>query len=102
MNNRQAAVIAAASRGTDNRNLEREARVLEFWLDELDRAEAANELPRTLEWITIAVEAIADLELAQGEPVHSLQINGESPVATLASGRTYQFEKDRWMSRGAF
>lgn len=101
MNNRQAALIAAAAGGTDALNLERQTRIYELWLNELDSAEDAKELTRSLDWITRATEAILSLEQSHGEPVVDLDEVRGDPVVRLAGGDRYRFADDRWFAIGS-
>ncbi len=100
MNNRQAALIAATSRGTNDQALDLQVRIFEFWLDEQERAREAQEHPQSIEWVTSAMEAVQNLERTVGEPVTELRSNESNPVATLAGGDTYQFTQGRWWARG--
>ncbi|WIB31427.1 hypothetical protein [Curtobacterium sp. MCSS17_005] len=100
MNNRQAALIAATSRGTNDQGLDLQVRIFEFWLDEQERAHEARKHPRSIGWVTSAIEAVQDLERTAGEPMTELRSKENDPVAVLAGGDTYQFTQGRWWSRG--
>ncbi|MEV7761808.1 hypothetical protein [Curtobacterium flaccumfaciens] len=100
MKNRQAALIAAVSAGIGEEGLERQVRIFENWLDELDHAEETQELPRTLAWVTSAIEAVLELEESHTERVVRIDEVRGDPTAELAGGSHYRFNKGRWYPVG--
>jgi hypothetical protein len=100
VNNRQAALVAASTAGLEGPDLERRVRILELWLDELDRAQAGKRAPLPLTVIETAMERADELlRFGHGVVVRIVQNEG-NPVVELSDGETYVWTSDRWYSRG--
>lgn len=89
MNNRQAALIAASNLETNTLRAIYTSRLLSAWLDELDSAQEEQRLPIAWDVLAKAVDAGADLELAQRSPIVKIRSVDDRAVVELANGRSY-------------
>ncbi|WIB68793.1 hypothetical protein DEI93_07125 [Curtobacterium sp. MCBD17_035] len=95
MNNRQAALIAAASSVTDSawgksitkdnvaKRITDNARLFELWLIERDWAEREHRAPMPFELVQWAARAVADVEAKRNSTVTALTLRDNMPTFLL-------------------